>query len=114
MITVYTLAYNEQLLIQFMIDHYRARFPGCTIVVYDNMSTDNTVKIAHVNNCKVIPFDTNNQYQESRQVQIRNDCWKKAKTDWVLVCDMDELLDIYEAELKTEEESSATIIRTEV
>ena len=27
---------------------------------------------------------------------------------------MDELLDIYEAELKTEEESSATIIRTEV
>lgn len=114
MITVYTLTYNEELMIQFMINHYRTRFPGCRIVVYDNMSTDNTVKIANENGCVVVPFDTDDQYSEGRQIQIRNNCWKQAKTDWVLVCDIDELLDINETELKREEDVSTSIIKTEV
>lgn len=113
MITVYTITFNEEVLIQFMIDHYRARFPGCRIVVYDNMSTDNTVKIAHANGCEVIPFDTDNQIQDSRYLKIKNSCWKDAKTDWVVVCDLDELLDINANELKMEEQSGTTIIRSE-
>jgi|SRR3990167_10515618 len=114
MITIYTLTYNEQLLIQFTINHYRERFGNCHIVVYDNMSTDETVKIARANNCEVILFDTDNQYSEGRQIQIRNSCWKKAKTDWVLVCDIDELLDINESELKAENVVGTTIVKTEV
>ena len=114
MITVYTITYNEQLLIQFMINHYRTRFPGCRIVVNDNMSTDDTVKIALDNNCKVIPFDTGGQFQDRRHMEIKNSCWKNSLTDWVLMSDLDELLDINEAELKTEEESGASIIRSEV
>ena len=113
MITVYTLTYNEEVLIQFMIDHYRTRFPGCRIVVYDNLSTDNTVKIALANDCKVIPFDTNNQFQDRRHQEIKNSCWKIALTDWVLICDMDELLDINAKELKAEENAKTTIIRSE-
>ena len=113
MITVYTLTYNEALLIQFMIDHYRTRFPGCRIVVYDNISTDNTVKIALANGCEVIPYDTGGQLQDSRYIEIKNNCWKDAKTDWVLVCDLDELLDINEAELKEEGKIGASIIRSE-
>src|SRR3990167_11265325 len=100
MITVYTITYNESLLIQFMIDHYRSRFPDCRIVVYDNISTDDTVKIALANGCEVIPYDTNGQIQDSHYIQIKNNCWKDAKTDWVLICDMDELLDINTAQLK--------------
>ncbi|MBI4136502.1 glycosyltransferase [Candidatus Roizmanbacteria bacterium] len=114
MITVYTVTYNEELLIQFMINHYRQRFPGCRIVVYDNISTDKTVQIALANDCELVSFNTNGQYQEGRQIQIRNTCWKDASTDWVLVCDMDELLDIHEEELKTEEASGTSIIRSEV
>jgi len=113
MITVYTLAYNEELLIQYMIDHYRSRFPGCRIVVYDNMSSDKTVTIARLNNCAVIPFETNNQYSEGRQIQIRNNCWKNAITDWVLVCDLDELLDINKKQLKAEEKLEVSIVSTE-
>ena len=113
MITIYTVTYNESLLIQFMIDHYRTRFPGCRIVVYDNTSTDETVKIALNNSCEVISFDTNNQYQDRRLMDIKNSCWKEAKTDWVLMCDLDELLDINEAELKMEENSGTSIIRSE-
>lgn len=97
-----------------MIDHYRERFSDCRIVVNDNMSTDNTVKIALANGCEVIPYDTDNQLQDRRYMEIKNNCWKDAKTDWVLVCDMDELLDINETELKREEALGASMIRCEI
>jgi len=112
-ITVYTLAYNEELLIQFMIDHYRERFPNCRIVVYDNMSIDKTAEIALANTCEVIQYDTNNQLQDRRYLEIKNNCWKDAQTDWVLMCDLDELLDINAPQLKTEENAGATIISSE-
>jgi len=112
-ITVYTIAYNEEVIIQFMIDHYRSRFPGCRIVVFDNMSTDGTAKIAIKNNCEVIPYDTNNQIKDSKYLEIKNNCWKFASTDWVLICDADELLDINEESLKEEELSSVTAISSE-
>lgn len=113
MITVYTLTYNEELLIEFMINHYRQRFPGCRIVIYDNMSSDKTVGIALKNGCEVIPYDTNNQLQDLKFIEIKNSCWKQAKTDWVLVCDLDELLDTDETALEAEEKSGVTIIRSE-
>lgn len=113
MITVYTVAYNEELQIQFLIDHYRSRFPNCHIVVYDNMSTDRTVEIAKKNNCEVIFYDTNNQISDSKYLEIKNNCWKFAETDWVLVCDVDELLDISASQLLQEEFQGVTIVRSE-
>ena len=113
MITVYTVAYNEDAFIQFMIDHYRSRFPGCEIVVHDNESTDATVEIAMDNGAEVRSFNTNNQFSDSKHLEIKNNCWKNDKTDWVLVCDMDELLDINEKDLKYEESLGYTLIRGE-
>jgi glycosyltransferase involved in cell wall biosynthesis len=46
MVTIYTITYNEELMIEFFINHYRKKFPGCEIVVFDNYSTDKTVEIA--------------------------------------------------------------------
>jgi len=113
MITVYTIAYNEELQIQFLIDHYRSRFPNCHIVVYDNMSKDDTVKIAKANNCEVIPYDTNEQICDSKYLEIKNNCWKSATTDWVLVCDVDELLDINLFQLQSLSNIGNTIIKSE-
>ncbi len=112
MITVYTVTYNEEVMIQFMIDHYRERFPGCHIVIYDNMSTDNTIKIAKVNGCEVVPFDTRGAFMDRRNMDIKNSCWKSAETDWVLMCDLDELLDINQSQLKKEEALGITIIKS--
>lgn len=95
---------------QFMIDHYRERFPGCKIVIYDNMSSDKTVEIAKANDCIVIPFDTNGKMVDSRHVKIKDSCWKTAQTDWVIVCDLDELLDINTDQLHAEEKLGTTII----
>lgn len=113
MITVYTVAFNEELLIQFMIDHYRSRFVNCKIVVYDNMSTDRTVAIAKQNNCEVIQFNTNNVFEIKKQMEIQHNCWRNSNTDWVLICDVDELLDINEQQLQDETSLGSTIIKSE-
>lgn len=113
MITVHTVSYNEELQIKFLIDHYRSRFTDCEIIVYDNMSTDKTVSIAESYDCKIIYYDTNEQISDSKYLQIKNNCWKSANTDWVLVCDVDELLDINESQLQEEEILGSNIIISE-
>lgn len=113
MITLHCIAYNESVFLKYMIDHYRARFHGCTIVVHDNESTDDTVKIALDNGCEVRPYPSNGQHDDMSMTHLKNNCWKDAKTDWVLVCDPDELLNINEEQLKQEEALGNTIIRSE-
>lgn len=113
MLTVYTIAFNESMMIQFMIDHYRKRFPNCHIVVYDNESTDNTSDIARANGCDVVTYSTNSTIDDNKYLEIKNHCWRNAKTDWVLVCDVDELLDITEEKLKAEETKGSTMIQSE-
>jgi glycosyltransferase involved in cell wall biosynthesis len=113
MITIYTLAYNEQTFIQYMIDHYKKRFPSCHIVIYDNSSTDQTVEIAKRNGCEVRTYNTNNSLDDGIHMNMKNNMWKDAKTDWVLVCDLDELLDINENDLRKEASLNTTIIKPE-
>lgn len=113
MITIHCIAYNEQVFLKYMIDHYRTRFPGCTIVVHDNESTDDTVKIALENGCEVRPYPSDGKHDDMSMTHLKNNCWKDTKTDWVLVCDPDELLDINYEQLKAEEALGNTIIRSE-
>lgn len=113
MVTIYTVTYKEELLLPFMVDHYRTRFPHCSIIVFDNLSPDNTPKIAKKLDCQVIPFDTGGQIFETKYLALKNNCWKSALTDWVLVCDIDELFDITQSQLQKEESLGSTIITPE-
>jgi len=91
MITIYTICYNEELMLPFFIRHYRKQFPDCKIVVYDNQSSDSSVSIAKAAGCEVITYDTGGKLDDAAYLQIKNNCWKEADdTDWVLVCDVDE------------------------
>lgn len=112
MITVYTITYNEELILPYFIKHYRDRFPNCDIVVYDNYSTDNTAKIASFYNCSVIKYDTNNELSDRTYLKIKNNVWKDSNTDWVVVCDADEFLDIDYAKLQQEQKMGTTIIKS--
>ena len=47
MIEIFTICYNEEIILQKFINHYRTRFPNCEITIYDNMSTDNSRQIAN-------------------------------------------------------------------
>jgi glycosyltransferase involved in cell wall biosynthesis len=92
--TIYTITYNEEFMLPFFIRWYRERFPDCEIVIYDNESTDKTQDIAIANKCQIISYNTNNQLSDNKYLQIKNHCWKNSKTDWVLICDVDEFLEI--------------------
>jgi glycosyltransferase involved in cell wall biosynthesis len=113
MITVYTIAYNEEMILPYFIKWYRERFPNCRIVIHDNESTDDTVKIALENNCEIISFNTNDKFEDAINMNIKNTCWKEAKTPWVIVCDADELLSINEDLLAEENEKGVSIITTQ-
>ena len=112
MLTVYTIAFNEEIILPYMIKWYRQRFPECRIVVYDNYSEDNTEKIALDNDCKVVKFGKKGELSNSAFLHVKNNCWKTANTNWVLVCDVDEMLDITEEDLKKEERKGVSIIKS--
>ena len=90
-IDVFTVCHNEEIILPYFLKHYK-KFAN-NITIYDNTSTDNSVNIMNeygVNT--IIPFDTNNKFEESVLIDIRNNCWKKSDADWVIVCDTDELI----------------------
>lgn len=111
MITVYIICYNEEKILPFTIKHYRDRFPECRIVIYDNESTDNSPNIALQNKCEVISYCTNNRLSDGKYLEIKNNCWKDSTTNWNIVCDCDELLDISKDYILEEEKFGTNIIK---
>ena len=109
-ITVYTITYNEEHIIRFFIEHYRKMFPHCKIVVNDNFSTDKTREIAESYSCEIRDYDTNNQSDNKLLRDLKNNTWKNATTDWVVVCDVDEIIQITQKELIEEEKNGFNII----
>jgi glycosyltransferase involved in cell wall biosynthesis len=95
MITIVTITYNEEFILPHFIKWYRDRFPNCKIVVYDNESTDGTKNIClSTPNLTYIPYYTGNKLSDSTYLKIKNNAWKHADTDWVIVCDADEFLEV--------------------
>ena len=92
-ITVYTFLYNEEDILPYFLKHY-SQFVD-KIVVYNNMSTDNSIEILkNWKDCEIEirEFDTNNQYDERTVVEFKNNCGKEGDRDYVIVWDMEELL----------------------
>jgi hypothetical protein len=113
MITIFALCYNEEVMLPHFIRHYRSRFPGCRIVLWDNESTDSTHDIAIDNHCEIKTYCTSNQLNDVKYLELKNNWWKDAETDWVLVCDVDEHLDINAETLRFEDQIGASFIRAQ-
>lgn len=110
--TVFTITYNEAFMLPHFVAHYRAMFPGCRIVVYDNMSDDGTPEIAERLGCEVSPYDTGGKLDDRTYLQIKNNCWK-GEDGWVTVADCDEFCDIDAVEVGRNEAYGASVIRFE-
>lgn len=110
-ITIYSICWNEEFLLQQYFDWYKFRFPKANFVVYDNESTDNSVKICKENGALVIPYSTDNQLSDSKYLEIKNNCWK-GNSGWVLIGDVDEWLDIDYLNLKQENTVGHTLIKS--
>lgn len=113
MISILTIAYNEKVFLPHFIWHYRTLFPGCKILVFSNESDDGTDQIAIDAGCEVRIFKTNGKLCDRTYLEIKNKVWKEFSTDWVLVCDVDELLQITQKQLEEEDQAGTTIIRSE-
>lgn len=104
-ITVLTVCYNEEKSIYSFLAHY-AMLGVKRIVVYNNMSTDRTVELCKeaaddFPGCKIeiIDYDTNNQIRDDVYLEIKNNAWKKYKSDYYIVVDCDEYLDVKNADM---------------
>ncbi len=91
-IEVFAICYNEELLLPYFINHYKKM--GAKITIYDNQSTDRSKSIIKLSGCNYISYDSNNQIRDDLYLKIKNNCWKESKADWVIVCDIDELIEI--------------------
>jgi glycosyltransferase involved in cell wall biosynthesis len=111
-ITIFLLCYNEELLLPLALKHYRDRFPTAKFVLVDNYSTDNSHNIAKENDMEIKQFESSNCQNEETMMHIRNNIWRDVTSGWVIMCDMDEWLEITEKDLINEEEKGTTIITT--
>jgi len=107
---IFILCYNEEVLLPHTIAHYRANIPDCHIIIYDNMSTDNSVKIAKEFGCAVIQWESDG-IDDHKYLKIKNNCWRHIKNGWVICIDMDEWLCITDDELLEEYLKGTTVLK---
>jgi len=112
-INIFLLCYNEAPLIPHVVKHYKKYLPSCNITIYDNESTDDSVKIATELGCHVVSWNSNNICDEHIQISLRNRIWKDCKYGWIIMADMDEFVCVTENELINEMKSGVTILTIE-
>ena len=92
-IHLYTLCYNEIDILPWVIDYWK-RLPVTKAIVYDNESTDGSKEyLQQFDWIEVRTFRTEGM-NDSIQRDIKSNAWKESKgiTDFVIVCDMDEII----------------------
>lgn len=92
MIEAFILAFNEEETIHFTIKHYQKFCSRITIL--NNHSTDRTVEIAKAMGCRIKNFGSPGILNDRDYINIKNECWKESRANWVIVCDADEVLEL--------------------
>lgn len=91
-IDLYTFCWNEMDILPFVVDYWK-RFVTHAYV-YDNGSTDGSVEyLKQFDWITVEHFETNGT-DDAKLRDLKNAEWKKSKgkADWVVICDMDEIV----------------------
>ena len=89
-IEIFTLCWNEIDILPWVVDYWE-KF-ATHVTVFDNGSTDGSIGfLEHFDWITVVPFESGG-FNDTKNQQIKNTCWKGSEADYVVVCDMDELL----------------------
>lgn len=110
-IHIFIFCYNEQVLLPHTIAHYKSHLPSSKITIFDNESTDDSIKIAKKLGCEVVSFSTKNGHDEFKLTDFRNNYWKKVPKGWILMVDIDEWLCVTEKDLKRESKRGTSILK---
>ena len=61
--------------------------------VWDNFSDDGSRQLIEAcPNAVLMSYDSGGEYSERILQRLKNNCWKWSTADWVIVCDVDELV----------------------
>jgi glycosyltransferase involved in cell wall biosynthesis len=88
-IEIHIITYNEQIMLPFTIKHYRKMFGSPKFIIHDNGSTDDTLMLARLAGCEIVPFTTSGM-NDTVHAQIKSKAAMNATADWVLCIDADE------------------------
>lgn len=106
-IELFALCYNEEFLIPHFVSHYK-NIGVSKFTFFDNGSTDKSVSLAQELGVEVVFSDTKGCLRDDIYLYIKNNCWKESNFYYVIVCDMDEFL-----EIDFDLNGSETIIKTQ-
>jgi glycosyltransferase involved in cell wall biosynthesis len=90
MVEAFIVGWNESETIRLTLSHYNSFCEKVTL--FDNYSTDGTPDIAREMGAEVKQFGTPGVLSDDDYLTVKNNCWKKSKANWVVVCDSDEIL----------------------
>lgn len=97
---VFTTTHQEKDVVEDLIKFYNKRIPNCVITIQDNLSTDGTKEMCQkYQNVKFTTFDTGGKMSENKLIELRNNSWKNSNAKFIIVCDSDELVDVFEEDL---------------
>jgi hypothetical protein len=111
-ITIFFSIYNDEVMTPFTVKWYRDRFPAARMIAVDNYSTDRCVELARGLGCEVIYFKSGETLPIDIGIWFKDNIWKVAGTDWILIVDCDEFLDLSETDLMEENRQGVSVIRS--
>ena len=99
-VEIFTVLKDAEYILPLYLEHYANNFPGCKINIYDNGSTDSSLELCKAAGCNIIPFlDFVPLVKEHYLTDHKNNVWKNSDADWVIVCDVDEIIQINHEDL---------------
>lgn len=98
-VEVHTFTYNDSAHINHLVKWYSARFQNLKIVVHDNQSTDDTVATAQSLGCIIIDRGGLEAYGIEKFIALKHSCLQNSESEYTLICDVDELLDVSDLDL---------------
>ena len=88
-IEVYALTNNEEQIMPYFMRHY-TQFAH--VILLENNSTDRTVEIAQSMGAEIWKYDVPDEINDQWYLDVKNNCWKNSKADWVIIGDADEFV----------------------
>ena len=100
-----TLCFNESKMVKYVMPYWE-RMKIDKLIVYDNMSTDNTVELLkEYPFVEVRTFDTGGKFDDAMNSKVKSDTVKELKEagyDWVCATDFDEVIYSFNPDFREE------------